>query len=153
MPRRTSTALATAAAATAVLLAPLALAPAAQAAGPAPAVCGGTALDWTAPGPAGAVYQGVVRFRSGAHHSAYAFLANLTTANHRLAADETDGTGQWELRHYYGGPGPSVLYRSHHGATVLDAPRCEDPAHPTRVTSTTATVEDHESGRLTRVAL
>lgn len=114
--------------------------------------CGGTAADWAAPDDTGALYQGSVRSEQHGRAASVPFLVHLTLDDFRLSTDEADGTDQWEVRHYYGEPSPSVLLRSPWGATTLSDPRCEDPAHPTRVTSTTATVKDGGTGRLTRTA-
>ncbi|MFJ2743632.1 hypothetical protein ACIO3O_28730 [Streptomyces sp. NPDC087440] len=142
----------TATAATAALLAATVLTPTAAAA-PAPAPeCGGTAADWADPGGVGALYQGRVHFDHHRRPTNTGFLVHLTHDRFRLKADEVNSTEQWELRRYFDDPAPSVLFWSRWGATVLRAPACEDPARPTRVTSTTATIEGNETGRLTRTA-
>ncbi|WP_433546470.1 hypothetical protein ACQPZG_16255 [Streptomyces sp. CA-294286] len=114
--------------------------------------CGGSPLDWADPGDLGGLYGGQVRFEKLGRTGAYGFLARLALDKHRLEADRVNGTEQWEIRRYFGEPAPSVLFWSRHGATVLNDPHCDDPARPTRVTSTTATVEGAATGRLTRIA-
>ncbi|MFI0978317.1 hypothetical protein ACH4SP_15135 [Streptomyces sp. NPDC021093] len=142
-----------AALATAALLAAPALVPTAAAV-PVPAPeCGGAVLDWTEPGDAGALYQGLVHSEQhGSSAAAAGFLVHLTLDRFRLETDAAHGTEQWEIRRYFDDPAPSVFFRSPSGDTVLSHPRCEDPDRPTRVTSTTATVEGNETGRLTRAA-
>ncbi|GHH39226.1 hypothetical protein [Streptomyces candidus] len=114
--------------------------------------CGGSPLDWADPGDVGGLYRGPVRFENLDRTGAYGFLAHLALDKHRLEADRVNSTEQWEIRRYFGEPAPSVLFWSRHGATVLNDPHCDDPARPTRVTSTTATVEGAATGRLTRIA-
>ncbi|MFJ4880255.1 hypothetical protein ACIP93_34290 [Streptomyces sp. NPDC088745] len=145
--------LAAALSAAALTTALLAAAPAGAASAPAPALeCGGTAADWADQGDLGGMYVGRVHFDHYNRPVSAGFLVHLTHDRFRLRTDEANGTGQWEIRRYFGDPSPSVLFRSTWGATVLSDPRCEDPSRPTRVTSTTATVEDNETGRLTRAA-